>query len=100
MIRADGAATISSYSTGEVFLVNPSDLDWQDSGGSGRGMGAEHLFSAAVEFTGGDGQPASCEWTVSEYPEGCLNGISSVTKNARLMQDFSFSWQHQPDDEE
>ncbi len=99
MLKVDGIAKLQSETTEEIFEVSPDALDWQDAGSSERGMGAENLYSADVEFTDKDGHSVYCEWTASEYPVGMLNDVSQHTRNAKLLSDFSFSWEHQPDDD-
>jgi hypothetical protein len=99
MIKTDGIAEVCSESTGEVFEVEATALDWQGSGGDERGMGTEYLHSAEVEFKGKDGRLVSCEWTASEYPVGSLNHVTHHTGNAKLLRDFSFSWEHKPRDD-
>jgi hypothetical protein len=97
MLKAEGIAKLTSEATEEVFEILPAALDWQDAGAYERGMGTEYLQSADVEFTDRDGQPVYCEWTASEYPIGALNNVTHHTRNAKLVSDFSFSWEHQPD---
>ncbi|KAF0806044.1 hypothetical protein A6D6_01862 [Alcanivorax xiamenensis] len=99
MIKATGAAKLTSDVTGKTYEITPEELEWEVAGGDERGMGVETLYEAMVQVEEHDpDKVVSCTWTASEYPVGALNHVTAVEENGALDADFSFHWEYQPED--
>lgn len=88
MIEVEGKAVLVAPN-GERFVVEPEDLDWQQTGGSERGMGAELVHTADVEYQTETGGTVRCVWSVYEYPVGAFNTHQTEPVGGSLDQDFS-----------
>jgi hypothetical protein len=91
MINCTGKAKLKSKVTGEIFDVDPSDLDWQCTRGEERQMGSENCYSADIEYeTSVGSHRVACTWNVWEYPSGVENMIETTPIGAELLEDFTY----------
>jgi hypothetical protein len=91
MINCTGKAKLKSKVTGEIFEVDPSDLDWQCTGSEERPMGSENCYSAEIEYeTSVGSHRVACTWNVWEYPSGVENMIETTPEGAELLEDFTY----------
>lgn len=61
---------VISNTTGEVFFVKDSDIEWEQTGAEERAMGAELFYTGTAEFTASDGTTITYTVEASEYPIG------------------------------
>ncbi|MEM7729331.1 MAG: hypothetical protein AAF311_08650 [Pseudomonadota bacterium] len=94
MITVSGRARLQ---IGDRLIdVDPEELDESAGGGDDRGMGPEihHLFT----YT--DDHSRQAEWTVSEYPMGALNNTTFHSSSFKVIEDFDFDLEHEPDEDD
>tara|TARA_B100001971_G_C18244874_1_gene573527 strand:- start:243 stop:1634 length:1392 start_codon:yes stop_codon:yes gene_type:complete len=93
-IKTEGTAQVRHSETGQIFEIEPDELDWEVVSGHERGMGPEYLWAAKTSRDGlGD-----LRWEISEYPIGAFGDPTSHLDGHELVQDFIFSVEHEPDD--
>lgn len=93
-IYCNGSATISHGVTGRQFTISSDELEWEQVGGSERGMGAELIYSATVSHE----ELGELSWNLSEYPVGAENSSETDVGKHKLVQDFDYGLEHEPDD--
>ena len=94
-IETRGSTQIQNGDTGEVFEIEPYELDWEVVSAYERDMGPERLWETSVHRDGlGD-----LRWQVSEYPEGQLGSIVRDLNGHELISEFSISIEYQPYDQ-
>jgi tetratricopeptide (TPR) repeat protein len=98
-----GTAKIEIPETGEIFEVEPTDLEWESyCADPDRAMGEEfhHYASIEIESKEGDYQ-VEATWNVWEYPVGAVNYVEPEIVGGRLIEDFDeYFIPHQIDDEQ
>lgn len=88
-ISATGHARIRHAETGEIYTIEPDELDWQQIAADERQMGVEVAHSATIDHP----QLGLLTWTLWEYPLGMENdrevdvGPHSVLESFRLSLD-------------
>lgn len=85
-----GVAKLTIPETGEIFEVNPEDLDWEsECSDPDRGMGAElhHYATISFESEHSDYQ-VEATWHIWEYPIGSINNVDVEAEEDSLLKDF------------
>lgn len=96
IIYTRGTAIIEHRDTGEKFEIHSDELDWQPIGGQERGMGPETIYQATVEHD----ELGQLHWTVVEYPVGAEGKPETNVGNHRVIQDFDYGLEHEPEFED
>lgn len=92
-IYCKGRALIEHADSGENHAIYPDELDWESAGGSDRNMGPEEFYEAAVDHD----ELGELRWSLSEYPAGIENYNNTDVGKHRLVEDFDFGLEHEPD---
>ena len=95
-IRTLGTARIQHRETGEVYDLDPDDLEWEVAGSSEEPMGAEIEHRARLIHA----DLGELSWSLWEYPEGFENHQSYQLNGHLLLENFDISLEHDRDDEE
>jgi len=90
-IEVTGPATLFFEEERIVVEVDMLEESYRD--GGERGMGPETLHI----FTYTDDMGRTAEWTVSEYPMGAFNNVTFFSDEYKVVDDFHFEFEHQPD---
>lgn len=91
IIECTGTAIISDRNTGEKFEIEADELDWQAVDGSERSMGPETHYQATIEHD----VLGRISWNLWEYPAGIQNMQSTEAGSNKVVQDFSYSLEHE-----
>lgn len=92
-IYTRGTARIRHSETGQVYDIDPSEIEWDEVGGEERQMGAEMFYAATIEHP----ELGSLAWEISEYPIGAENFRETDVGKHELLEDFEFGFGHEPD---
>lgn len=95
-IYTQGLAIIEHGETSEVFEIEEDKLDWEPIGGSERSMGPETIYQALIDHE----NLGELRWTMSEYPVGAEGPKTTDVGKHKLIEDFEFGLQHEPEYEE
>jgi hypothetical protein len=95
-IYTQGPAIIEHGETSEVFEIEEDELDWEPIGGSDRSMGPETIYQALIDHE----DLGELRWTMSEYPAGAEGPKTTDVGKHKLIEDFEFGLQHEPEYEE
>ena len=92
-ISTTGSAIVRHSDTGELFKIEPDEMDWEVVASDERDMGADRLWSASTSRD----ELGDIRWEMSEYPEGFLGELVSYLNGHELVQNFSVEIEHEPD---
>lgn len=95
-ISTTGTAIVRHSESGELFEIEPDEIDWEVVASEERDMGPDRLWSASTSRD----ELGDIHWEMSEYPEGFLGNLVSNLNGHELEQIFSVSIQHEPDFDE
>nr|WP_314433933.1 hypothetical protein [uncultured Brevundimonas sp.] len=87
-IQASGLARIRHADTGEIYTIEPDELDWQEVGADERQMGPEITYEAVIDHP----ELGQLAWTVSEYPLGAYNDDDHDVGPHQLLENFRLSF--------
>jgi hypothetical protein len=89
-IYCHGTARLQIVETGEIFEVNPNDLEWEtECIDPDRPMGAEWQHTANITFQSERGSYiVSVIWIASEYPEGDISPEETIIESGIILQNF------------
>lgn len=90
-VYCTGVAVIEHKDTKVQYQIRAEDLDWQQVGGSERGMGAEYQYSADVEHP----ELGLLTWNIWEYPVGVENSKDVEAHGHEVVQDFEYGLEHE-----
>lgn len=91
-----GTAKIRHRETGFVYDIAPDELDWSAESSSERNMGPETFWAADINHKAlGD-----LRWVLSEYPQGVFGEHSCDVNGHEVLQDFSVTVEHDPENPE
>ncbi len=96
LIYTRGSAVIEHGETSEVFEIEEDELDWEPIGGDERGMGPETTYQALIDHD----ELGELRWTMSEYPVGAEGPKTTDVGKHKLLEDFEFGLEHEPEYEE
>jgi hypothetical protein len=92
-ISTTGKAIVRHSETGELFEIEPDEIDWEVVASEDRDMGPDRLWSASTSRD----ELGDIRWEMSEYPEGFLGELVPDLNGHELVQNFSVSIEHEPD---
>ena len=92
-IGTTGKAIVRHSETGELFEVEPDEIDWEVVASQERDMGPDRLWGASTSRD----ELGDLRWEMSEYPEGFLGELVADLNGHKLEQNFSVSIEHEPD---
>ncbi|WP_282093513.1 hypothetical protein [Epibacterium ulvae] len=92
-ISTAGTAIVRHSETGELFEIEPDEIDWEVVASEERDMGPDRLWSASTSRD----ELGEIRWEMSEYPEGFLGNLVPDLNGHELVQNFSVSIEHEPD---
>lgn len=95
-IYTQGPAIIEHGETSEVFEIEEDELDWEPIGGSERSTGPETIYQALIDHE----NLGELRWTMSEYPVGAEGPKTTDVGKHKLIENFEFGLQHEPEYEE
>lgn len=96
IIYTRGIAKIEHSESKEIFEIYDDELEWEVAGGDERGMGQETIYEALVYHE----ELGDLRWTISEYPVGLENFTETDTSEHRIVVDFDYGLEHEPEFEE
>lgn len=96
IIYTRGTAKIEHSVSKEIFEIFDDELEWEVVGGDERGMGQETIYEAFVDHD----DLGDLRWSISEYPLGAENFTDTNVGIHRIVSDFDYGLEHQPDFDE
>ncbi|MEJ5219123.1 hypothetical protein WG622_12780 [Cognatishimia sp. D5M38] len=96
IIYTRGTAKIEHSVSKEIFEIFDDELEWEVVGGDERGMGQETIYEAFVDHD----DLGDLRWSISEYPLGVENFTDTNVGVHRIVSDFDYGLEHQPDFDE
>jgi hypothetical protein len=93
-IKTEGTAQVRHSKTGQIFKIDPDELDWEVVSEHERGMGPDRLWAAETNKD----DLGDLRWEISEYPAGSFGDPTSHLNGHELLRDFHISVEHEPDD--
>ncbi|MCS6624948.1 hypothetical protein N0B44_18705 [Roseibacterium beibuensis] len=85
-INASGVALIRHADTGEVYRIEPDELDWDEVAGDERQMGVEVAHEATINHP----ELGLLSWTLWEYPLGMENDREVDIGPHQMLEAFQF----------
>lgn len=92
-ISTTGTAIVRHSKTGELFEIEPDEVDWEVVASEERDMGPDRLWSASTSRD----ELGSIRWEMSEYPEGFLGEPVADLNGHELVQSFSVGVEYEQD---
>ncbi|MEX5576773.1 hypothetical protein [Pseudophaeobacter sp. A-200-2] len=92
-ISTTGIAIVRHSETGELFEIEPDEINWEVVASEERDMGPDRLWSASISRD----ELGEIRWEMSEYPEGLLGDPVPYLRGHELVQKFSVGIEHEPD---
>jgi hypothetical protein len=89
MIKTTGQAILQSATTGEIFVIEASELHWETRSSNDVRQGLRH--TAGVERKTSEGSRVACQWTVAEFPPGTLGHVGHHSIGSTMLQDFGIA---------
>lgn len=96
IIYTRGTAKIEHSESKRIFEIDHEELEWEVASSDERGMGQETIYEAFVDHD----ELSDLRWTISEYPTGSENFTESDAGVHRIVSDFDYGLEHQPEFEE
>ena len=93
-ITPQGQAIILSKDGGQRFVINASELDWDQVSAEERQMGPELQYFGKIEHP----ILGYLTWSAWEYPVGMLNDLDNDINGHTLEQNFSFDPEFQDEE--
>lgn len=93
-VETNGVARIRHSRTGEVFDIEPDELEWEPTGGDERSMGPETIYTASIAHP----DLGDLSWELSEYPAGMANHVIHDIGDHKLLEDFDIALIVDPED--
>lgn len=93
-VQTNGLARIGHRETGEVFEIEPDELEWEPTGGEERSMGPEIIYTASIAHP----ELGDLSWELSEYPAGITNHVQHQIGHHELIEDFDIALIIDPED--
>lgn len=95
-IQTTGTARIKHKASGAIFEIEAEELEWESVGGSERQMGEETEYQASLDHD----DLGELTWSLWEYPVGAENYQQNDMNGHELVENFSISLQHDPDEDD
>ncbi|MEP3247545.1 MAG: P-loop NTPase fold protein [Sneathiella sp.] len=92
-IYCNGRALIEHALDGKQYQILPDELEWELIDSSERNMGAEALYEAVVSHD----ELGELRWSLSGYPIGAENYKNADAGKHRILEDFDYGLEHEPD---
>ncbi len=86
-VYCTGTAVIEHCETGEIYKIDSSELDWDQTSGDERDMGTEILHQALIEHRA----LGTLCWEIWEYPEGYQNYNYTAVGQHKLLEDLKYN---------
>jgi hypothetical protein len=96
IVSCKGQAVIRHSTTGQEYIIDSEELDWEAVGGDERDMGAETHYEATIDHP----DLGVLSWGLWEYPSGIQNNKRTVVNGHTLIADVDYWLARDRDEEE
>tara|TARA_R110002072_G_scaffold71798_2_gene172209 strand:+ start:7776 stop:8900 length:1125 start_codon:yes stop_codon:yes gene_type:complete len=93
IVECTGTAILEDNLSGQRFSIEHDELDWAVVDAQDRPMGLEYHYQATIEHD----VLGALAWNLWEYPLGIQNYNTTEVGQARIIQDFEYSLDHDDD---
>lgn len=95
-VETSGTTIIEHKDTSVQYEIDAKDIYWELVDASERSMGAELRYEGTIEHV----KLGALTWSLWEYPIGIQNYKDRDIGDHKLIQEFEFDLEHEPDPEE